>query len=273
MCLAESDSFLAGLERETDHFDLAENACEEALGITDQDRREPVPHLSCHAIHFHTVVESFRLAARTGESLSSRASTLRTLLQDSEEKSPGGRLTRADRCLAAEGYLALAEVAARSGSTPEVLVALRNADNILDVVLRARPEQPRLRNLKATIEMMRGSALAGAGRAREAAAAAERALAIEEKLAVEDPSYSYDLACALALQARLDPASPGPPAAAVAALRKAVEAGFDNAYKLGTDEHLAPLRARDDFRELIRLARQNSVALDHASSVKVIDAK
>ena len=68
--------------------------------------------------------------------------------------------------------------------------------------------------------------------------AAKRAVAIAEPLAVEDSSYAYDLACALALQSRLDPAAPGPPAAAVAALRKAVETGFDNAYKLEADELL-----------------------------------
>ena len=273
MNLAESDSFLAGVERETNHFDLAERACEEALGITNKERQEPVPNGSLHKIHFHTVVESVRLAARTGELLSSRASTLRALLQELEKKSPGGPLTGADRRLAVEGYLALAEVAARSGSTPEILEILHSADSTLDVVLRVTPEQPRLRSLKATIELMRGSALAGAGKGREAAVAAERAIAIEEKLAAEDPSYSYDLACALALQARLNPSSPGPPSAAVAALRKAVEAGFDNAYKLGTDEHLAPIRARDDFRELVRLAKQNAVTPDHANSVKGIDAQ
>ncbi len=263
MCLAESDSFLAGVERETGHFDLAKRACEEALGITNKERQEPTPNISLAAIHFHTVVESIRLASRTGESLSGRPGTLRSLIKELEN-TPGGPVTGADRRLAAEGYLALAEVAARSGSTPDVLKELLNADRTLDAALRAAPDQPRLRSLKATIEIMRGSTLVSAGDASAAAAAARLAVAIAAKLAAEDPSYSYDLACALALQARLDPAAPGPPSAAVAALRKAVEAGFDNVYKLETAEHLAPFRSRDDFRELIRLARQKLAAPDDA---------
>ncbi len=259
MNLAESDSFLVGLERETNHVDLAERACEEALGITNKERHEPAPNTSLHKIHFHAVVESVRLAARTGESLSSRASTLRTLLEELEKKTSGGALTGTDRRLAVEGYLALAEVAARRDRAPEVLEALKSADSTLDVALRATPEQPRLRSLKATIEMMRGSALGGAGKAGEAAAAAQRAVAIEEKLAALDPSYSYDLACALALQARLDPSVPGPPSAAVAALKKAVEAGFDNVYKLNHDLHLEPIRSLNGFHDVIHLVSQSSV--------------
>ncbi len=260
MCLAVSDSSLVGLERETEHFELARSACEEALAITNQERQAPVPNSGVHKIHFHTVVESVRLAVRTGESLSSRASVLRSLLEELEAKTPGAPLSRADRRLAVAGYLSLAEVAARCGSNQEMLQVLFSAESNLDVLLRATPEQPRLRNLKATIEMTRGSAFAGAGKAGEAAAAAERAVGILKKLADEDPSYSYDLACALALQTRLDRTAPGPPSVAVAALRKAVAYGFDNVYKLNHDEHLELIRSRDDFQDVIRLARKNSIS-------------
>ena len=54
----------------------------------------------------------------------------------------------------------------------------------------------------------------------KAAAPAEHAVAILEKLTSADPSYSYGLACALALQARLHPTPPGPRSAAVAASRR-----------------------------------------------------
>ena len=191
MCLAERDSILAGLERETDHFDLAVNAFEETLLITNKERHEPVPNQSVHKIHFHTIVESIRLTARKGESLTSRTSTLRTLLQELEEKKSGGPLTREDRRMAVEGYLTLAEDAERSGRVPEVLEALVSADSNLDVLLSATPGQPRLICLKATIEIMRGSALAVAGQGEKGAAAAERAVAILEKLTAADPSYFY----------------------------------------------------------------------------------
>ncbi len=260
MCLAEIDSFLAGLERETDHFDIAESSCEEALGITNKEQLKPLPNLSLQTIHFHTVVESVRLAARTGGMLSSRVSALRTLIKEPEEKTPGGQLTRADRRRAVEGYLALAEAAARGGNMPAVFEALQSADRTLDVLVRATPEQPRLRSLKATIELTRGSSLADAGKREEAAHAAERAVEILEKLAALGPSYSYDLALALALQARLDPPAPGPPSAAVAALKKAVEEGFDNVDKLKNDERLAPIRRRADFQALVRDLEQRSAA-------------
>ena len=48
----------------------------------------------------------------------------------------------------------------------------------------------------------------------------------------QNKAYFYDLACALALESRLDPTAADIARAALAALRKAVEAGFDNRYEL-----------------------------------------
>jgi hypothetical protein len=76
---------------------------------------------------------------------------------------------------------------------------------------------------------------------------------IADPLAHDDSAYLFDLACARAQQARLDPSNPDPPATAVSALRLAVDAGFDNAYKLQHDDRLAPLRPREDFQALIGL--------------------
>ena len=166
------------------------------IGIIDKELQEPTPDGSVHWIRFQTVIESVRLAALNGDSLSSRVGILRTLLHEMEEKTPGGPLIAIDPCLAVEGYLALAEVAVRSDSLPDVLKALIAADHTLDVFLRASPEQPRLRSLKARIEVKRGSALAGAGGSGVAMDAAKRAVAIAERLAIEDPSYFYDLGCA-----------------------------------------------------------------------------
>jgi tetratricopeptide (TPR) repeat protein len=259
MNLAEADSFLAGVERETDHFDLAEGACEEALRLTNRERLGPTPNATSQAIHFHNVVESVRLAARTGKSLASRENTLRTLLEAMEEKTPGRPLSGVLGRLAVEGHLALAEVAVRSGRAPEILSALKSADCRLEVLIRTTPGRPRLTNLKATIEMMRGCALRRAGEAGEAAAAAKLAVDIEKTLASKDPSYSFDFACALALQARLDPTAPGAAAAAVEALGKAVAAGFDNVDKLKRDERLESIRSRDDFLRVIRHLAKTSV--------------
>ena len=86
-------------------------------------------------IRFYAVIESVRLAAWTGESLPSRVGSLRMLLQETGLEAPGGTI---DHCLVVEGYLALAEVAARSRSMADVLEALVGADRTLDVLLRAR---------------------------------------------------------------------------------------------------------------------------------------
>jgi serine/threonine-protein kinase len=255
--LADSASFLAGVERETGRFDLAAPLNDEALAIMEKQTRQGAGNPAGHGIHFHTVIESARLVVRPGEALSShRGGILRALLQRWEQKAPVDPLVGADRHLAVEGYLALAELAARSGSPTEVLEVLNKADATLAVALGATPNQLRLRSLRARIETARGFALAGAGQVAQATRAANRAVDVAEPLAREDPSYNYDLACAHALQARLDPSAPGPQAAAVKALETAIKDGFDNAYKLQNDDRLAPLRSREDFRAVVRLAEE-----------------
>ena len=57
------------------------------------------------------------------------------------------------------------------------------------------------------------------------------------------------------LESRLDPTVASPPRAALTALRNAVEAGFDNVYKLENDNRLLSLRSLDEFRELIKHLR------------------
>jgi hypothetical protein len=113
-----------------------------------------------------------------------------------------------------------------------------------------------LRCLEVRLDTLRGEILRRLGKTTEAKAAVERAVTVAEPLASEDSAYLFDLACARAQQARLDPSNPEPPAKAVSALRLAVDAGFDNAYTLQHDDRLAPLRPREDFQALIGLVKQ-----------------
>ena len=160
------------------------------------------------------------------------------------------------RCQVVSGYLAVAQWFAESGATDDALQNVETAASLLTPGLSLFPGNLRLQALESRIELERGTGLARDGKAALAAKAAERAIVAAEKLAAADPSYLYDLACALALKVRLDPAAPGPPAAAIAALRNAVEAGFDNVYKLESDPHLVPLHSFNEFRELVtRLKR------------------
>ena len=247
--LAESAAYLARVERETGRFDLAANRCDDALGIAEGPLQRGTGGNDTLVLLLS--IEWARLAVCTGESLGTRKTALNTLLPEREKTMPD---------VAVAGYLAIAEIAAQAGSSAVNLGALGKAEAALAPLLQANPDRPRWRSLQARIETARGFTLAGAGKADEARAAAERAVAVAEKLAGEDSSYSYELACALALQARLDPSSSGPPAAAVAALRGAVAYGFDNVYKLNHDQYLDPIRSRDGFQDVIHLARKNSFA-------------
>jgi len=61
-----------------------------------------------------------------------------------------------------------------------------------------------------------------------------------------DAAYSYDLACMLSLRAMVS-SSEADAAAAVATLRRAIKAGFDNNHLPRTDPRLDALRSRSDF--------------------------
>jgi hypothetical protein len=128
---------------------------------------------------------------------------------------------------------------------------LNRAAQLIAPGLEISPSHPRLRNLKSRLEIMRGTALHRAGEPVKARTAANTAVAVAQKLAAEDPSYSYDLACAHALQAQASPEDPRPPVDALTALRKAIEFGFDNIYKLKNDAHLAPIRRLEAFQALL----------------------
>jgi tetratricopeptide (TPR) repeat protein len=159
---------------------------------------------------------------------------------------------------AALGYLALAERSLASDSPKEALESLNEAALVLAPSAPASPAVLVFRGLGVRLETMRGEALRRLGRNKDAAVAVGKALVLAEPLAAEDPAYLFDLACGRALQSRLDPAAPEPPAATVRALQATVQEGFDNAHKLETDNHLEPLRARKDFRALIRAAKEKT---------------
>ena len=256
--LAESAAYLAGVEREIGRFDLAAKNCDEARGTRQGPLQSGASGTDTLALL--PSIEWARLAACTGESLGTRKTALDTLLPEWEKTIPDAPRAGDGVSWAVAGYLAVAEICARSGSTTDVLREISKSEAVLAAALQAKPDRPKWRSLQVRIETARGFTLAGAGKAGEAHAAADRAVAAAEKLAREDLSYNYDLACALALQARLDPAAPGPPAAAVAALRGAVAYGFDNVYKLKNDKELESIRSRRDFQDVIQLARKNSVA-------------
>ena len=165
-----------------------------------------------------------------------------------------------DRCDAVASALALAQLGAENDAPALALEKLRRVADLIAPGLEITPGHRRLRCLKSRLETLRGTELHRAGKTAESTAAANTARAVAEQLAAEDPSYLYELVCALALRARLSPGDPGPPAAALAALRKAVEFGFDNVYKLKNDQHLAPIRHTEEFQTLLHDTERSASA-------------
>ena len=81
----------------------------------------------------------------------------------------------------------------------------------------------------------------------------EKGLAIDQRLVGICPTEStfhYNLACSLSLLGRLDEG--------IAALRTAIERGYDEWEHLANDEDLVALREHPEYRALIDAARGNS---------------
>jgi serine/threonine-protein kinase len=256
--LPEYHSALGSLEGECGRAQSALPWIEEALRLRAESLRQSPDDQVLLLDLSWTLIESLSLDVKAGRStaagwIAEIHQFVRALCRQTEKDSKN--IWAASE--AVSGYLALAERSLASGSSGEILKSLDEASAILGTAQRTSPDLPVARSLAVRLETMRGDVLWQLGKSKEATAAAERAATIAEPLAGEDPAYLYDLACARALQARLDPSAPGPPRAAVKALQAAIERGFDNAYKLEHDDRLAPLRSREDFQTLIRLVKEN----------------
>jgi hypothetical protein len=121
---------------------------------------------------------------------------------------------------------------------------------VLEKLAKAEPENLRWRQGLARASEALGRVQARFGQMAQARDAAGRAVTIAEELARLDSAYEYDLACALGLRSRVS-ASEADAVKAIAALRRAIAAGFDNDYQLRTDPRLDGLRSRPDFPALI----------------------
>ncbi len=249
--LVDCQSMLARLLRESGQADLAKKA----LGAAASEVTKHVPAAPDTGIlwiQLKTIIEATLLNQQPGKDAAEQNGPILVALRAREDlmrKHPKD-VTLLYQVVA--GYLAIAQHLAASGATEDVLKNLDTAASLLAPGLLFAPRNLRLQALKARVETERGTALARSGKAAPAAAAAKQAIAVAHRLVAADTAYLYELVCALALESRLDPAAPGPPKTALAALRQAVDAGFDNAYKIENDEHLAPLRAHNAFRELVK---------------------
>ncbi len=250
LTLFESRSILATLERESGRLDQARRTLEGCLPQIKKQFEAAADPINWR-IYFQVLLESTLIECSRGGDAAASARPLVENLRYQENALRAHPEDSVLRCAAVASALALYQFGAATEAPYLALEKLNHAAELIAPGLLTTPEHPRLRCLKSRLETMRGALLYRAGKTAEAATAANDAVAAARKLAGEDSSYLYDLACALALEARLYPSEPGPAAAALDALRKAVEFGFDNVYKLKNDEHLAPVRQREDFQSLL----------------------
>ena len=256
----ESQSFLAAVERESGLVDASKATLGNALSELSA-RFQTVRDADYSRAYFHALLE---LTILDGGKSGDMALAIRPLLEGLRErenelrKRPKDNITR---CQCVSGHLAIAQLLASSGATSDALKSLETADALLKAGLELTPNHHQLLSQKARLETARATALVQLGKGAEAVIAAERAVSIAAKLAGETACCFYDLACALAGKTRLSPTDPRPAAAAVAALRKALDFGFDNVYKLKNDEYLAPIRGRDDFKALLHDTEKKTAAL------------
>jgi serine/threonine-protein kinase len=224
--------------------------------LAELHRQQPDDQL-CLFDFFETLIACHALDMKARRpTTAGRITEIRRLVRElgrRAEQDPNNLWARAE---ATSGYLVLAEHSLELGKPPEALESLGQASAVLGLGLQSSLHLLRLRSLEVRIETLRSEVLMRLGKIEEASTAARRAIHLADPLARDDPAYLFEAACAHALLARLGPAAPSPPSAAIAALRGAVEAGFDNIYKLENDDRLAPLRTRDDFRALMRLVKE-----------------
>jgi hypothetical protein len=157
----------------------------------------------------------------------------------------------------------LAELHILAGSPKEALTPLTSALDILAELIVKEPEQYlfAIAQAEALGIQARVQRLLNDSGALESA---NKAVQFVEPLARKEPAYLYDLGCSRAsFSSLLDPKDKQAEvnaAAAVDALKKAVDAGYDNVYKLNTDPRLASVRSRSEFQQVLQQTEANAKA-------------
>ncbi len=153
---------------------------------------------------------------------------------------------------------------AQAGRESDALPRIRRAAALQEGLVRTYPDVVEYRGLLASSLVGLGSLQRQAGKEEDALRTLRRALELWEPLPLVQPNDLYNLACthalcmaligggraALSPEEVMDRASHGE--RAMAALRRALAAGFAAPAWLSQDHDLDPLRSREDFRALLR---------------------
>jgi hypothetical protein len=152
------------------------------------------------------------------------------------------------------GLVQLAELLGRSGRLAEAVTSVDEAVASLESLSTTNPDSRPCRQALALALEVQGRIQSRAGRPPAARDSAEKAVAIAQALGRLDPTFGYDLACALDLRSELTH-SEVDARAAIEALRRAIAAGFDDSGRLSTDPRLAWIHSRPDFATGVGLGR------------------
>jgi serine/threonine protein kinase len=155
----------------------------------------------------------------------------------------------------------LGDALRKDGKTDEAAAAYQKAISIREEVFHDSPDDPENRYELAELHLLSGIAEQDRGRASDAVRDYRLAAELCDRDAAPTPNLYYQQARVHArLGAIADKNGSGLTVAegraeignAVEALRRAVKAGYHSADRMRENEDLAPLRGRDDFRELLR---------------------
>lgn len=168
--------------------------------------------------------------------------------------------------------------------------ALHTYQQVVDVAKKLAVENPDVPGLLADLKRayldLRAQQLAQ-GKTEDAARSLRQARAVLERLPQERAEDLYNLACVRALCASLSDGRGGEEETqnvedverredaelAIAALRAAVAAGYDNVAHMKVDGDLTALRSRPDFQEIVANLEAKVVAAEKAKRTQVAEDK
>ena len=226
--------------------------------LVDAQRRNPQLRNNLANTH-HSIGSIHRRAGRIAKAKAAYQSAL-TIQEALAREYPGVPVVR---CWLANTYRSLGNVELDAALLDNAEAAYRRALTLLEELNREFPRVTEYLGDLANTRLDLVRLYAGTGRRGEAESALRSALEIREALPVTSPEDLYTEARA---HARFDAtfgrepagARPGVPDGrgdhadrAMAALRRALDAGFSDAAQLRADHDLDSLRSRPDFRALL----------------------
>ncbi len=198
----------------------------------------------------------YRTTPADPQAAETRIAQLRAIVADRESRLAAGTDPDSRRTELARGLVTLSEaLMARDGPKFDP-ASLARALKLIDQVAGSRPNSLEIRRIEARARSLLARHLATIGKAKDSESEIDLAIEIASRAADEDPAYLYDLAsmhaAAAALRADNEAAdADSHKSRAIAALKKAVDSGYDDIARLRVDPGMAPIRDVPAFQNLL----------------------